>query len=466
VTTVKERPRTRTTGAPRGPAPRRVVAFMLLVLACWGTLLAIAAPVSSDVPVLRSTSPGVGSTTRPDNLVLTFDRPVDAGLATVRMTGPYNQAIDPGRPTNPDGRTNVISVPIPKQKYAGTYTVAWSVPAGTLNTASGTFVFDLASRSPVQPPPQLATRPDVVVTVAHGILVFGALVSVALLAATAFVTAISPTGVSGRTIATYAWFGAVGCTALSVLTFGPYAAKLPLTDAFDGGLFSGTFGSAGGAALLARLALLALGGLAVAQLMTCEPAPTRRERWWRGATVLGCTAAVAATWSFAEPGALELTLALIAMWWLGRRLSADKPRWPAFVQAGVGALIAAAAVVLTVSVATEDRTQAPPVRLAFDTENEQGMLDLVVTPGKIGGNRVQVSVVDFKDVSRDGFDVSVALNPPDGSAPLPVPLSRVDTGYSVGSVDIPSAGQWELALTVQSAGGEQQTIYGTVDVPG
>lgn len=532
MTALKERPRTRPRAAPRGPKPRRLIAFGLLVLACWGTLLAIASPVSSDVPVLRSTSPGVGSTTRPDNLLLTFDRPVDAGLATVRMLDPYNREIDPGRPTHPDGRSDVISVPVPKQKYAGTYSVAWSVPAGTLATASGTFSFDLASRSPVLEPPKLPTRPDVVVTVAHGIALFGSLVSVALLAGVAFVGAFSPTGREGK-LATYAGFGAIGFTALSLVTFGPYAAKLPLTDVFQGGLLSGTLGSDAGATLLARLALLALGGLAVAQLTWAEPATTSRERWWRGATVLGCTAAVAATWSFAAPGVfavdvvhytalaalagglimvwqrrsvpprvalvaagvvvltggfelwrqgagadsplvvwtwagkLALVLALVAMWWLGRRLTADKGRpWPTVAQAGISVLIAAATVLVTVSTVAEDRTQAPPVRLAFDTEDEQGMLDLVVTPGKIGGNQVQISVVDFRDVSRDGFTVSAAFTPPDGSAPLPVPLARAGTGYSTGSVDLPRPGEWELALTVQSAGGKQQTIYGTVDVPG
>ncbi|NKQ57452.1 copper resistance protein CopC [Amycolatopsis sp. K13G38] len=414
MTTLERRPRAK----PAGPRARRFAAFALLVLACWGTLLAIAAPPSSDLPVLRTTSPGVDSTARPDNLVLTFDRPVSANLATVRLTDPYHRPIDPDRPVHANGRAETISVPLPKQKYAGTYSVAWSVPAGADVAANGTFTFDLASRSPVQDAPVLPARPSVVVTVAHGIAQFGALAAAAVLAGAALLAVFRPVGEGPmRRVATYAWFAAIGLTTAAFLTFGPYTAKLPLTEAFK--TLAGTMDSGAGAVLLARLAVLALGGLAVAQLMTAGAAATARERWARAATVAGCAGALAVTWVFVAP---------------------------------IGG--------------PARHTQAAPVRLMFDTGADKGLLDLAVTPGKIGDNEVHVSVLDTKDVAKDGLGVTVAFHPPDAAVPaVPVPLARAGTGYSTGSVRLPGPGQWELELTVESAGGKRETIYGVVDVP-
>ena len=508
----------------RGPAARRVIAFALLVLACWATLVAIASPVRSEVPVLRATSPGAGSIARPDNLVLTFDRPVDAGLATVRMTDPYHRPVEPGRPAHAGGRADTVSVPIPKQKYAGTYSVSWSVPAGTTASASGAFTFDLASRSPAQDAPALSTRPGLGLTIAYGVAQFGALAAFAVLAGAALVAAAG--GRSFRKLATYGWFGAIVFTLASFVLFGPYTAKLPLTDALQGGLLSGTVESGAGGVFFARLAVLALGGLALAQLMTSEPAPTARERWMRVGTVFGCASAVAATWGFLGPGAAEpLSLAvdvvhvtaiaalcgvLVAGWprpapglalagvgvvalsggylfwrhgfdrppqlltWVGElalvlvlvAMTFPRRRWAAFARAGAGVLLVAATAMLAVTGMATDRAQSAPVRLPFDTGDDRGLLDLAVAPGKTGANQVYVSVLDAKDVAKDGFGVSVALSPPGAATPpVPVPLTRAGTGYSAGSVSISGPGQWELALTIQSAGGKQETIYGVVDVP-
>jgi len=411
MTAVQEGSRTRTPGA------RRLIAFGLLVLACWGTLLSIASPPSSDLPVLRATSPGVNSTARPDNLVLTFDRPVNANLATVRLTDPYHRPIDPGRPAHAGGRADTISVPLPKQKYAGTYSVAWRVPAGAA-AANGTFTFDLASRSPVQDAPVLPSRPTIAVTVAYEIAQFGALAAFVVLGGVALLAAFRPVGDGpARRVAMYAWFAAIGFTLASLLVFGPYTTRAPLTEAFK--TLPGTVDSGAGAVFFARLAVLALGGLAIAQLMTSELAGTRRERWARAVTVLGCAAAVAVTWVFVVP---------------------------------IGG--------------TAERTQAAPVRLMFDTGVDKGLLDLAVTPGKIGTNDVHVSVLDAADAGKDGPAVSVAFNPPDpAQPPIPVPLRPAGTGYSTGTVSVPGPGQWELELTVRSADGKQETIYGVVDVP-
>ena len=41
---------------------------------------------------------------------------------------------------------------------------------------------------------------------------------------------------------------------------------------------------------------------------------------------------------------------------------------------------------------------------------------------------------------------------------------EVAAGYLVGTVTIPARGEWELAVTITSAGGQRQTLTGVVDV--
>ena len=399
MTLVKERPRA-TKKAPK-PLTGRLVACVLLVLAVWGTLAALAAPAATDVPVLRSTAPGVGSTIRPGVLVLTFDRPVDAGLATVRITDPYKRLLDPGRPTHADGRAETISVPLPKQKYAGTYAVAWHVPVGSHAAAGGTLTFDLASRSPAWPAPVIRDAPGV--PVVHLVVQFAALVMLIVLAGLAFFVAI--TGVATvRRLVTVAWAGSFGCTLLALLISGPNLAKQPLSEVFS--LLPAAFAS--GDTVVARLVLLGLVALPLAQLLSVGPPRDTRESWLRGATVLGCAGAIAATVAFAGLPVRSVSSV----------------------------------------------TQSAPTRLAFDTGSQQGFLDLVVSPARPGVNQVHVTVLDGDDAVRDGIEVTAVLNPPKGE---PVPVRD-------GSARLPGPGEWELALTVRSADGKRETIYGVVDV--
>ncbi|MCI2415850.1 copper resistance protein CopC/CopD [Saccharopolyspora sp. K220] len=304
MTLVEQRPRTGSTGTRGSAITGGMIAWVLLVLACWGTLLAVAAPVSTDVPVLRSTSPGAGATARPDDLLLSFDRPVPAGLAVVRMTDPYDREFDPGRPTHPDGRADTISVPIPKQKYAGTYHVAWRVPTNQLGSVGGTFTFDLASRSPVPAAPRLDAGPSTVATIGFAVAQFGALAALALLVGTvAFVAMVWPRAVdstAARRLVGYSWVGLFVATLAVAVTYGPYAANAPLTETFHLGLMVGTLQSEMGATLLARFAVLALAGIGLAQFMSSAPAQTVRSRLLGGGSVLGCAAALATTWSFAS----------------------------------------------------------------------------------------------------------------------------------------------------------------------
>src|SRR5204863_6648198 len=97
------------------------------------------------------------------------------------------------------------------------------------------------------------------------------------------------------------WWLLTGGTLVALVSFGPYAAWVPLRDALDPRLLAGAFESDAGGALLARLATLVPATLGLALLVKSTPAATAGDRRLRGAVVLGCASAVLATWTFADP---------------------------------------------------------------------------------------------------------------------------------------------------------------------
>ncbi|MEQ7004708.1 FixH family protein [Actinopolymorpha sp. B17G11] len=299
MTLVQSRGRRASAQGTRTPSlVGRAIAVSLLVLGCWAALLVVASPSTGDA-VLRSTSPGNGETARPERLLLTFDRPVPAGFVTVRMTDPYRREVVLDRPSRVDGRADTISVPMPRTRFAGTYAVAWSLPSSQLEPVGGTFTFDFVSRSREHPAPRIETEPSTVIVVVCTLARFAAFAAMAVLVgAVFFVAVIWPAGARRvRRLITYAWLGLVAATLAVLVSYGPYAAWAPLTDALDPALLVATFQSEQGAALLARLLVLVLAGFAVAELVAARPPETRGELWLRSGGVLGCTAALAATWA-------------------------------------------------------------------------------------------------------------------------------------------------------------------------
>jgi copper transport protein len=303
MTKVLERPRAATAPLPRTAG--RLVALLVLVAACWGTLFATT-PAATGDPVLVTTSPGSTEVVKsPDAVVLTFDRPVPAGLATVRVLDPDGSQVVFERPVHPDGRADTISVPMPAERHEGTYAVAWTLPSSRLQPVSGSFTFDVSY--PIRPDgvPEIETTRDPVVAAVYLTTRTVAIAAMVVLAGVAFfVAAIGP--VAARTRATRrlvktTWWLVVVSTLGALVSFGPYAAWVPLRDAFDPRLLSAAFESDTGGALLARLAVLVPATLGLALLMKSPPAATAGERRLRGAGVLGCATAVLATWTFADP---------------------------------------------------------------------------------------------------------------------------------------------------------------------
>jgi copper transport protein len=292
------------TGRRRSATVGRLVALLLLIAACWGAVLAIT-PSSSGNPVLRTTSPGNEEVVKsPDNVLLTFDRPVPAGLVTVRIISSLGDQIVFDRPVHPDNREDTVSVPMPPARYEGTYSVAWTMPSSQLEPVGGTFEFVVNAPNSMGTP-EIETVHDRTVTAFYTTARIASIAAMALLIGAVFFVAVVWPGAarwkSVRRLVTYSWLALVLATLGVLVSFGPYAAWVPLSNVFDPKLLSATLESDAGGALLARLLVLVPATLGVAQLLTSAPAESRRERWLRGGTVLGCAAALAATWTLAGP---------------------------------------------------------------------------------------------------------------------------------------------------------------------
>jgi copper transport protein len=284
---------------------RSVLGLLILVAACWGTLLAMA-PAPAGDPLLMATSPAADELVKsPDELRLTFDRPVPAGLATVRMTSPGGEQVIAGRPWNPPGAADTIAVSMPPTRYAGTYSVAWSLPSSRLEPISGTFGFSVFAPTAPVGVPEIATERDPVVATVHTVFRLAATAALTLGVGVVFVLAVAwPAGAGDagvRRLVTCAWLALLVTTLATIVTFGGYAARTSLGEAFDLTLLSATLSSDIGAGLLARLIVLVPITIGLVQLLTSAPPETSVQRWSRAGAVLGSAAALMATWSFAQP---------------------------------------------------------------------------------------------------------------------------------------------------------------------
>ncbi|MGI5132736.1 copper resistance protein CopC [Pseudonocardia sp. CA-107938] len=288
----------------RWPLVRRFLGLLVLVAACWGALF-VALPAPAGDPVLLSTSPADGAfVTSPDELRLTFDRPVPAGLATVRMNNPPGDQVVAVRPVNPPGEPATITVPMPKTRYGGTYSVAWSVPNSRLELISGTSSFSVSAPTKLHPAVVGIERDPVVVAI-YAVAVHGATAALLLGIGLVFVLVVAWPAAGRqavvRRLITSVWWTLLISTLLTIAGFGAYAARASLREAFDPALVAGTLGSETGAALLLRLLVLVPVTVALVLLLAGRPPETGIERWSSALAVLGCAAPLAATWSFAEP---------------------------------------------------------------------------------------------------------------------------------------------------------------------
>ncbi|MGE3289381.1 MAG: copper resistance protein CopC [Pseudonocardia sp.] len=291
---------------PRPSTPaRRLVGMLLLVATCWAALL-LAFPTPSGDPVLISTTPAGDEVVKsPDTVQLTFDRPVPAGLGTVRMTRPSGEQVVAGRPTHAPGTDDTLVVTMPQTRYAGTYAVAWSLPSSRLEPIEGTFDFHVFAPKRPAALPEIADERDPVVAAAHTAtrLVATAALTVGV-GVVVVLAAVWPRGAERpgvRRLVTATWWTLVLSTLGTILTFGGYAARTPLAESFDPAVVAATFGTGVGTGLSARLLVLVPVTVGLILMFTGSPAATALQRWTTAGSALAGAAALAATWSWSRP---------------------------------------------------------------------------------------------------------------------------------------------------------------------
>ncbi|WP_343937462.1 copper resistance CopC family protein, partial [Pseudonocardia zijingensis] len=273
----------------RAKATRSLLGLLAVIAACWGTLL-LANPAPAPDPVLVATTPAEGEVvTSPDEVRLTFDRPVPAGLSTVRMTVPGGAQVVEGRPYAVADDPNTIAVRMPPTRYAGTYSVAWSVPSSTLRPITGTSEFHVFSSAPPTAVPRIPVDRDPVVAAVYDVFRAAATAAFALGLGVAFALGVAwPAGAEhapARRTLVYACWGLVLATLGTIASYGGYAGRLPLAEAFDPAVVSAAFGSEVGAVLLARLLVLVPVTVALLQVLA-RPAGSAGARWLRAGAVL------------------------------------------------------------------------------------------------------------------------------------------------------------------------------------
>ncbi|MEU7528086.1 copper resistance CopC family protein [Saccharothrix sp. NPDC042600] len=246
----------------------------------------------------------------PTEVSLTFSEPVDLGLAAIRLLGPRGDTITTGAPAHPAGRPEVVAVAVPRALSDGTYTVDWQVTSADTHPIRGGFVFSVGQPSTsaaAVPPVDAHTEPDRAVVLSYGTAKWLSFAGLALLAGAAFFAVWCQDGTAvGRRVRVLlagGWWSVLAATVLVLLLYGPYATGRPLTAALDPSLVAATASTRLGVAMLARLLVLLLVGVAllwfarhrreVADRRQHEVADRRR----RGGAVLAATGVLAATWS-------------------------------------------------------------------------------------------------------------------------------------------------------------------------
>jgi copper transport protein len=121
------------------------------------------------------------------------------------------------------------------------------------------------------------------------------------------------------------------------------------------------------------------------------------------------------------------------------------------VEVGIAAVVLALASLL---VTTEPARSAPeavpagPFSTALGTTD--GTLSVEIAPARVGINQVALAVVDQrgKPVEVDGITAELR-EPTRGGKPLTATLAEAGAGRYDGTVRVPSAGWWQLALTIR-----------------
>ncbi|WP_079102706.1 copper resistance CopC/CopD family protein [Streptomyces sp. TP-A0356] len=102
------------------------------------------------------------------------------------------------------------------------------------------------------------------------------------------------------------------------------------------------------------------------------------------------------------------------------------------------------------------------LKIPFETggQDGKGTVQITLDPARVGGNEMHVYVVRSNGQAFDVPEVKVAFTlAAKGIGPLPVVPDRIATGHwSAAGVQIPMAGDWQIAVTVRTSDIDQVTV--------
>ncbi|CAM5324356.1 MULTISPECIES: copper resistance CopC/CopD family protein [Streptomyces] len=264
-------PGARRKGAPR---TRRSSALRLLVLAAalLGVLLGGATPAGAHAALTGST-PAQGSVVQsaPEQVTLTFSEGVAMDDDSVRVLDPQGKRVDRGKLRDLcSGETVKYGAGLPPGLPDGTYTVAWQAVSADSHPVSGAFTFSVGAPSETSAPLPQQEAGGGVVGALYGIARYIAYAGfVVLVGGAAFVLACRPAAARVRSVqrlVSRGWAALTAATIAMLLLRTPYTTSGDLADVFDLGGLRQVLETKPGAALVARLLLLAAAALFVAVL--------------------------------------------------------------------------------------------------------------------------------------------------------------------------------------------------------
>jgi copper transport protein len=170
--------------------------------------------------------------------------------------------------------------------------------------------------------------------------------------------------------------------------------------------------------------------------------------------------------------ALLLVVAAFSRRWVVRRRPAATLRRNVLREAALGALVLVLTALLVNAEPGRTATAAPsgPAHrvVAYDTGGPggQGRLVVDVDPAATGPNTITIIVQDPAGKPHDVPEVAAALTlAARDLGPLPVLLHRTAPGGHIArAVQIPSAGTWQLAVTVRTSDIDETTVATPIDV--
>ncbi|MCW2605655.1 MAG: hypothetical protein JWO60_348 [Frankiales bacterium] len=339
---------------------RRAAAVSALV----ALLVALGAAPAWAHAGLVHTDPHDGSVLEydPGQVVLTFNEPVAASLGAVRVVGPDGRRVDRGTTTRRAGGTEVVAA-VETGLAHGTYAVLWRVVSEDSHPVSGVTTFSVFERTPAAAAQragqdQAGGAAGVLLRASRGVLYAGLIL---LLGVLGFVLALWHDGRDSRRVRRLLWSGwtlTAVATAAGLLLQGPYAAGLPVSQAFSGVLLQDVLPTRFGQASAARLALLLPMG---AVLLALRRAPRTAAAAITGVTGTGLLLTTSATGHAVAGDLVALSwpldavhLAAVSLWLGGlivllaavlpaqqpNLLAAVLPRWSRLAEVSVAVIVA------------------------------------------------------------------------------------------------------------------------------